>query len=228
MAAEPSSPTPVPAERGDTRGPEPAGAGRRGRTDPRGEQRRAELLDAAIRLIGSRGIDAITHRAVAAEAGVSPASTTYYFRSKDELIDEALRRVTEGEISRLRERRAALGGVLDDLDVVVEGLAAWVEEQLTEEGRVRLLAQYHLQIESARRPEAREILEAWKDGTDELAETAMAGLGAADPVRAAILLVAAIDGLRLRLLASGHEPLAAEELRAVLRALLTGLTGRER
>jgi DNA-binding transcriptional regulator YbjK len=223
MAAEPSSPPP--AEHGGSGSGAQARSGqRRGRRDPRGEQRRAELLDATIRLIGSRGIDAITHRAVAAEAGVSAASTTYYFRSKDELIDEALRRVTEGEIARLRELRAALGPVLDDLDVVVESLAAWIEEQLTDDGRVRLLAQYHLQIESARRPEARAILEAWKDGTDELAETAMATLGAPDPVRAAILLIAAIDGLRLRLLASGHEPLASDEVRAVLRALLTGLT----
>jgi DNA-binding transcriptional regulator YbjK len=196
----------------------------RGRRDPRGEQRRGELLDAAVRLIGTHGIDAVTHRAVAAEAGVPAASTSYYFRSKDELIDDALRRVTEGEIARLRERREALGGMLDDLDVVVEALAGWIEEQLAPSGRVALLAQYHLQIESARRPEARSILEAWKDGTDELAEAAMRSLGAPDPVTAAILLVAVIDGLRLRLLASGHEPLDARALRAVLRALLTGLT----
>jgi DNA-binding transcriptional regulator YbjK len=196
----------------------------RGRRDPRGEQRRGELLDAAVRLIGRQGIDAVTHRAVSAEAGVPAASTSYYFRSKDELIDEALRRVTEAEIARLRERRAALGDVLDDLDVVVEALAAWIEEQFTPQGRVALLAQYHLQIESARRPEARSILEAWKDGTDELAETAMRSLGARDPVTAAILVVAAIDGLRLRLLASGHVPLAPTALRAVLRTLLTGLT----
>jgi hypothetical protein len=40
---------------------------------------------------------------------------------------------------------------------------------------------------------------------------------------AAILLISAIDGLRLRLLASGHEPLEGAALRAVLRALLVGL-----
>ena len=207
--------------------PEPSTRPRpRGRRDPRGERRRGELLDAAIELIGTGGIDAVTHRAVAALAGAPTGSPSYYFTSKDALIDEALRRLAEGEIARLRERRAALGAAASDLDVVVEALAVWIEEQLTPTGRVALLAQYHLQLEAARRPEAREILEDWKDGTDELAETAMALLGAPDPVAAAILLVAAIDGLRLRLVASGHEPLAPGALRGVLRTLLVGLTSR--
>ena len=195
----------------------------RGRRDRRGERRRAELLDAAIRLIGSRGMDAVTHRAVAAEAGVTPASTSYYFRSKGELIDEALRALAEGEIERLRERRAALGDGVSDLETTAEALAEWIEEQLTPAGSVAVLAQYHLQLEAARRPEARDILAAWKDGTDELAETAMRSLGAADVRGAGILLVAALDGLRLRLLASAHDPLGDSELRDVMRLLLVGL-----
>ena len=71
-----------------------------------------------------------------------------------------------------------------------------------------MLAQYQLQLEAARRPEAREILAAWKDGTDDLAETAMRALGAADVRdRRRSCSICAIDGLRLRLMASGHEPL---------------------
>jgi DNA-binding transcriptional regulator YbjK len=203
--------------------PTPPQAPPRGRRDRRGERRRAELLEAAIHLIGARGIEAVTHRAVAAAAGVPAASTSYYFRSKDELIHEALRTLAGREIERLRARRAALGDGLADLDATTEALAVWIEEQTAPEGRVAMLAQYHLQIEAARRPEARAILEDWKRGTDELAETAMASLGARDVRTAAILLVCAIDGLRLRLLASGHAPLTPPELRAVLHALLTGL-----
>jgi TetR/AcrR family transcriptional regulator, regulator of biofilm formation and stress response len=203
--------------------PSPPQGQPRGRRDARGERRRAELLDAAIHLIGARGIEAVTHRAVAAEAGVPAASTSYYFRSKDELIHQALRTLAEREIERLRTRREALGAGVADLEVTIEALAGWIEEQLTPEGSVALLAQYHLQLEAARRPEARAILEDWKTGTDDLAETAMASLGARDVRTAGILLVCAIDGLRLRLLASGHTPLTPAQLRAVLRALLSGL-----
>ena len=150
------------------------------RRDPRGELRRAELLEAAIHLIGAHGLDGVTHRAVAAAAGVPAASTSYYFRSKDELIDEALRTLATREIERLRERRDALGAGAADLETLTTALSAWIEEQLTPEGRVAMLAQYQLQLEAARRPEARAILAAWKDGTDDLAETAMRSLGAAD------------------------------------------------
>jgi DNA-binding transcriptional regulator YbjK len=195
----------------------------RGRRDPRGELRRAELLEAAIHLIGAHGLDGVTHRAVAAEAGVPAASTSYYFRSKDELIDEALRTQATREIALLREHREALGAGAADLDATTAALSAWIEEQMTPAGRVAMLAQYQLQLEAARRPEARDILAAWKVGTDDLAETAMRSLGATDVATSAILLVCAIDGLRLRLLASGHEPLRGAELRAVIRALLVGL-----
>jgi DNA-binding transcriptional regulator YbjK len=205
-------------------GPRPAtSAPTRGRRDPRGEQRRSELLEAAIHLIGAQGLDAVTHRAVAAEAGVPAASTSYYFRSKDELIDEALHTLATREIALLRVRREALGERAADLEETTEALSAWIEEQLTADGRVAMLAQYQLQLEAARRPAAREILQAWKDGTDDLAETAMASLGARDVRTAGILLVCAIDGLRLRLMASGHEPLGPADLRAVVRALLAGL-----
>jgi DNA-binding transcriptional regulator YbjK len=210
-------------------GPSPATraprAPTRGRRDPRGELRRAELLEAAIHLIGAHGLDGVTHRAVAAEAGVPAASTSYYFRSKDELIDEALRTLATREIERLRERRDALGAGAADLETLAQALSAWIEEQLTPEGRVAMLAQYQLQLEAARRPEAREILAAWKDGTDDLAETAMCSLGAAEVQTSAILLICAIDGLRLRLMASGHEPLRGTELQGVVRALLVGLMG---
>src|SRR4051794_7023495 len=205
-------------------GPPPAtSAPNRGRRDRRGEQRRAELLEATIHLIGAQGLDAVTHRAVAAEAGVPAASTSYYFRSKDELIDEALETLSTREIGRLRERRTALGERAADLEETTEAVSLWIEEQLTDEGRIAMLAQYQLQLEAARRPEARAILAAWKEGTDDLAETAMRSLGAPDVRTSGILLVCAIDGLRLRLLASGHEPLSGPQLRAVVRALLSGL-----
>src|ERR1700759_2489301 len=139
----------------------------RGRRDPRGERRRAELLEAAVALIGEQGLDAVTHRAVAAAAGVPAASTSYYFRSRDELIDEALRTLAEREIERLRERRALLGSGAADLEATTVALSAWIEDQCSDAGRVAMLAQYQLQLEAARRPEAREILEAWEEGTDE-------------------------------------------------------------
>lgn len=58
----------------------------------RSRLRREELLDAAIALFADGGARGITHRAVAAKAGLPAATTTYYFTSIDELIEEALSR----------------------------------------------------------------------------------------------------------------------------------------
>ncbi|MBI5103529.1 MAG: TetR family transcriptional regulator [Solirubrobacterales bacterium] len=187
-------------------------------------QRRAELLDAAIDLIGTQGLDALTHRAVAAGAGLPPASTSYYFRSKDELVDEALRRATELEIGRLRELRDALGEAAGDPDALVDAVAAWIEEQLHGAGRAACFAQYHLQLEAARRPELRDALVARAAATRALAEEVLERLGAPDPGQAALLLVCAVDGVRLEALASGHDAhLRGPELRALLARLLRSL-----
>lgn len=49
-------------------------------------QRRAALIEAALRVIARDGLAAATTRAIAAEAGMSLASLHYAFTSRDELI----------------------------------------------------------------------------------------------------------------------------------------------
>src|SRR3954451_11799832 len=199
----------------------------RGRRDPRGERRRAELLDAAIGLIGGHGLDAVTHRAVAAAAGVPAATPSYYFRSKDDLIDEALRLVADREIARLREFREALGDPGADPRVWARAIAAWLEEQLEGDGRIGLLAQYHLQIEGARRPELTPVLGAWAAATNALAEDMLRRLDAPDPEHDAILLVGAIDGLRLEAVSAAGARLRGEPLQALVERLLVALSRRD-
>lgn len=53
------------------------------------EQRRRLILEAALRIVAREGIRGVKHRAVAREAGVPLASTTYYFKDIDELITDA-------------------------------------------------------------------------------------------------------------------------------------------
>jgi TetR/AcrR family transcriptional regulator, regulator of biofilm formation and stress response len=48
--------------------------------------RRRLIVEAALRVIARDGVNAATHRAVAAEAGVPPASTTYHFSSKAQIV----------------------------------------------------------------------------------------------------------------------------------------------
>ena len=55
----------------------------------KGEQTRLGILEGALRVIASDGLRGVTHRSVAAEAGVQLSLTTYYFRDINALIEEA-------------------------------------------------------------------------------------------------------------------------------------------
>lgn len=65
------------------------------------EARRAELTEAAARLIARSGIEAATMREVAAEAGLTTGALTHYFADKHEL----LRTTFEASLARRRSLR---------------------------------------------------------------------------------------------------------------------------
>ncbi|MFC7482775.1 TetR/AcrR family transcriptional regulator [Luedemannella flava] len=54
--------------------------------------RRDDLLDAAITVLGEGGMRALTHRAVDAAAGLPAGSTSNYFRTRDALLGAVIDR----------------------------------------------------------------------------------------------------------------------------------------
>jgi DNA-binding transcriptional regulator YbjK len=69
----------------------------------RGEASRQAILDATARVIAAGGLTSVTHRAVATEAGVSTASTTYHFATLDDLLRETLSSLSATAVTRLTE-----------------------------------------------------------------------------------------------------------------------------
>lgn len=67
------------------------------------EQRRREILEAALRIVVSEGVRGIRHRAVAKEAGVPLAATTYYFKDIQELIVDTFTLYTEKALETVSE-----------------------------------------------------------------------------------------------------------------------------
>lgn len=65
-------------------------------------QRRKAILEATLRLIVKEGIRGIRHRAVAKEAAVPLAATTYYFKDLDDLISDAFTYFVELNIDQTR------------------------------------------------------------------------------------------------------------------------------
>jgi AcrR family transcriptional regulator len=68
---------------------------------------RAQLLDAAERLLLDEGYAAVTSRRVGAAAGLKPQLVHYYFRTMDDLFLEVFRRRAEANLARAEEALAA-------------------------------------------------------------------------------------------------------------------------
>ena len=75
---------------------------------------RAQLVDAAERLLLEEGYAAVTSRRVAARAGLKPQLVHYYFRTMDDLFLEVFRRRAERNLARF-ERAIAADGSLQNL-----------------------------------------------------------------------------------------------------------------
>jgi DNA-binding transcriptional regulator YbjK len=187
------------------------------------EGRREQILEATLRVIGRSGREAVTHRAVAEEAGVPLGSTTYYFDSRDDLLRQALEHVSAHEVSRYAELGEELRSVKSGrelADRLISELVAAAED------RVAYIAEYELWLEAGRRPELREAAQSWCDAEQRAVAVAMEELGSSDPRADASLVVAALDGLGERVLAREEDPAAAaKELRPELRRMIQRLLG---
>src|SRR6202012_4265946 len=84
-----------------------------------GDLRRA-LIDAASRLLEAEGPSALSLRAVAREAGVSPAAPYHHFKDKGELLDAVAGEgwhMLDDTIARVRAEAASPADALDEIGV---------------------------------------------------------------------------------------------------------------
>ncbi|GAA2430472.1 TetR/AcrR family transcriptional regulator [Streptomyces macrosporus] len=175
-----------------------------GRRDPEG--RRRAIVEAACALIPEVGVGGLTHRLVAARAGVPLGATTYYFKTLDDLSEAALEHIARSSAEDLRAWAEALRGSAD----VAATVAALTEEYLAD--RPRALAEMELYLAAVHRPELRPLARAWFDGLVDVLG------GHAGPV-AAKAAAHLVDGALLHAL-SNERPLDTEGLATALRALL--------
>ena len=162
------------------------------------EDIRRAIVEAAVRVVGERGVDGLTHRAVAEAADVSLSSTTYHFASKSMIVAAALQHLVDLDLQRLAEATDAVSATLAASgSVTVEALVDVLAREITDGEPGRLRARYHLQLEAAEHPELRPLLRTWLEATVQRLAAVLATLGSPAPEMDARLLVAAADGLRL-------------------------------
>ncbi|MEU4564591.1 TetR family transcriptional regulator [Actinoplanes sp. NPDC023936] len=72
-------------------------------------ERRTRIADALMRVAAQQGLEAVSLRHVAAEAGVSAGMVQHYFRTKDEMMTFAMDVVKDRNEARVTAAIAALG-----------------------------------------------------------------------------------------------------------------------
>jgi TetR/AcrR family transcriptional regulator, regulator of biofilm formation and stress response len=188
------------------------------RTTQKGQRRREAILAATLQVIAERGISGVTHRAVATAAAVPLAATTYYFASKDDLLEQALEQVATTEIDRLERRIAETRVEPFTREGLVDAFSIDALEMATPR-RQMIVAIYELFLAAARRPRLRQIARRWNEAYVRLAEETLRNTGSRDPGRDAQLLIAVVDGLFVQQLAAPQPDFAGQVIAPLLSRL---------
>ncbi|MGW7369163.1 TetR/AcrR family transcriptional regulator [Streptomyces sp. NPDC054841] len=179
------------------------------------EERRLEITAALWRIASTRGLDGVSLRDVAAEAGISLGRLQHYFRSKDEMLVFALRQINQLADQRIRDRiekaatnlaeeppprfvlRECLAGMLplDEHSRVGQLVAAAYFARAVHDDRLRTEAQEGI-------PRLREFLA----GLLRRAAEGRQLPAGCDPDAEAMILISLVDGLTAYTLLHVHTP----------------------
>ena len=159
----------------------------------RGRARRAALLDAAVEVIAEQGVSGVTHRAIAARAGMSTSTTSYFFSSLEQLVAAALHVVGERIVARVD---AVTAQVADTGLTPHESIDRFVDAVLSEP-EADTVAQFEIYLECRRRPQLQPTAHRIMASIEGEAEASLRALGIADAGERAPMVVAMLDGLAL-------------------------------
>ncbi|WP_430785315.1 TetR/AcrR family transcriptional regulator [Actinoplanes sp. G11-F43] len=164
------------------------------------QERRTRIADALMRVAAREGLEAISLRHVAAEAGCTTGMVQHHFRTKDEMMAFAMEIVRERSEARINAAMAALGpdaGARAQLRTLIMALLP-LDDASREAGRVALAFMAYAAV----RPEATAFL---REGTPTMIGYVASQLPHGTAERAAGLL-SMMEGLGMYLLGDHLSP----------------------
>ncbi|GAB2886177.1 TetR/AcrR family transcriptional regulator [Streptomyces mayteni] len=175
------------------------------------QERRERIAAALMRVAANQGLEAVSLRHVAAEAGVTSGMVQHYFPSKDAMMEFAMRSAGARYEARMTAAVAGLGDAPAARGLVGAMLKALLplDESERADGRVALA---FMSYAATRRAASGELSEGDAGMrafiAEQLRAARSAGPAAADvdPERAATALFAMTEGLAIHVLSSGLPP----------------------
>ncbi|WP_329482679.1 TetR family transcriptional regulator C-terminal domain-containing protein [Kribbella sp. NBC_01484] len=187
---------------------------------PLGADRRDAIADAAIHLVATRGLRGLTHRAVDAEAGLPPGSTSYYLRTRSALLTACVNRMLARDVSAAAPEgvQASSGVGVPPVELLV-GMTVGLARDRPDD----LVARYELSLEASRQPELRTAIDEGGRQLRALLAQLLDGLGVSNPSEAAWPVAAMMDGLLYDRVAGAGATLSPEAFEAAVRRSVTAL-----
>jgi DNA-binding transcriptional regulator YbjK len=188
---------------------------------PRNQRRRDALADAAIAILGTSGIHALSHRAVDEQAEVPTGTAANYFPTRDELLAAAARRVFGLQIAAMEAADSQMPG-----PVGPGSLADLIGGALYDSAahhRARYLAIFELTLEATRSPALAKALSEMAAATLDFTIGQHRALGlntSAAQVQALIML---FSGVLLTLVAGPPEVVTPSAANALAQCMVTGV-----
>ena len=174
---------------------------------------RDRALDAAVRLVGTQGVRALTHARVDAEAGLPRGSTSNWFRTRDALVAGVLVHIAEAERADLTAAMTPAstpGEVIDALCRVLD--------DATGRDAVRTRARYALFLERAGTPRIQPSMRVQRALFEQWTRDLLTGLGGGDPEAAGRGLVGGGGGVQAR----DHHQAAEMPVRPAIELVVRG------
>jgi DNA-binding transcriptional regulator YbjK len=178
-----------------------------------------KLLEATLDILAREGAGAVTHRAVAEEAALPIAATTYYFNSKEDLLSEAFRLHSENEAERVASAVSDL-----DEDATVDELSDRLGDYLYDglnSARPSILAEHELLLQSARNPELEAYSRVFYQSIGDQLQGVLKNVGSKSPAEDTAVILAAMAGIE----ADNLSTPATSPSRSALRHLMRHLVG---
>lgn len=166
------------------------------------DQRRAQMLDAALAVICERGSGQTRITDVAERAGVSPALVIYYYKTKDQLLTEAIRCYEDNWFAVGQARIANVATAAARLEeLVAMTCLAEADTELSDSWQLWLDFWSRAARNAAAAGVRQEADRRWRDA---IASVVRAGQGAGefsdvDAASFALCLSALLDGLTIQL-----------------------------
>ena len=211
---------------------EAAGVAKREHVRESARQRRLSIIEATLRVMQREGLRAVSHRAVAREADVPLAATTYYFRDLEDLITESFLHWTETQrhvVEAFHARALALIGKARTQKWSAATIAArladagadYVVDQVDGHRGDRVLELAFLH-EAVHLPRLREVVERQQQRLLGFLAEFHAAIGSAKPAVDAQITNSVLLGVEKQALLSGAEQVDRAAVRAVLLRHLQG------